>query len=98
MYGAVKSAKHSNAAYAGDFRVALSFSPFTLNQFDAGYTFQVGNKTATTPAQLQQIYKDLGSTQMYVRLATKRHKTMFTFENKVGTAKTILLNHKEIVQ
>ena len=74
-YGAVKSAMHSNAAYAGDFRVALSLSPFTLNQFDAGYTFQVGDKTATTPAQLQQIYKDLGSTEMYVRLATKRHKT-----------------------
>ena len=74
-YGAVKSAIHSNAAYAGDFRVALSLSPFTLNQFDAGYTFQVGDKTATTPAQLQQIYKDLGSTEMYVRLATKRHKT-----------------------
>ena len=74
-YGAVKSAMHSNAAYAGDFREALSLSPFTLNQFDAGYTFQVGDKTATTPAQLQQIYKDLGSTEMYVRLATKRHKT-----------------------
>ena len=74
-YGAIQSAKHSNAAYAGDFRVALSLSPFTLNQFDAGYTFQVGDKTATTPAELQQIYKDLGSTEMYVRLATKRHKT-----------------------
>ena len=57
------------------FRVALSLSPFTLNQFDAGYIFKIGDKTATTPAQLQQIYKDLGSTEMYVRLATKRHKT-----------------------
>ena len=74
-YGAVKTAKHSNADYAGDFRVALSLSPFTLNQFDAGYTFQVGDKMASTPVQLQQIYKDLGSTEMYVRLATKRHKT-----------------------
>jgi len=74
-YGAVQTAKHSNAAYAGDFRVALSLSPFSLNQFEAGYTFNVGDKTATTPAQLQQIYKDLGSTEMYVRLATKRHKT-----------------------
>ena len=74
-YGAVKSAIHSNAAYAGDFRVALSLSPFTLNQFDAGYTFKVGDKTATTPAELQQIYQSLGSTEMYVRLATKRHKT-----------------------
>lgn len=74
-YGAVKTAKHSNADYAGDFRVALSLSPFTLNQFEAGYTFKIGDKTASTPAELQQIYKDLGSTEMYVRLATKRHKT-----------------------
>ena len=72
-YSAVQSAQHN--ALAEPFRVALSLSPFTLNQFDAGYTFKVGDKTATTPAQLQQIYKDLGSTEMYVRLATKRHKT-----------------------
>ena len=57
------------------FRVALSLSPFTLNQFDQGYTFKVGDQTATTPEELQQIYSDLGSTEMYVRLATKRHKT-----------------------
>ena len=57
------------------FRVALSLSPFTLNQFEDGYTFKVGNQTATTPADLQKIYQSLGSTEMYVRLATKRHKT-----------------------
>lgn len=57
------------------FRVALSLSPFSLNQFEQGYTFRVGNKTASSPAQLQQIYRDLGSTEMYVRIATKRHKT-----------------------
>jgi len=74
-YGAVRTAKHASAVAAGDFRVALSLSPFTLNQFDAGYTFKVGDKTATTPAELQQIYQSLGSTEMYVRLATKRHKT-----------------------
>ncbi len=74
-YGAVQTAKHASAVAAGDFRVALSLSPFTLNQFDAGYTFKVGDKTATTPAELQQIYQSLGSTEMYVRLATKRHKT-----------------------
>ena len=60
---------------ADPFRVALSLSPFTLNQFEAGYTFKVGDQTATTPAELQQIYQSLGSTEMYVRLATKRHKT-----------------------
>ena len=75
-YGALQSpiANHQSPMPT-DFRVALSLSPFTLNQFDQGYTFRVGDKTATTPAQLQQIYKDLGSTEMYVRLATKRHKT-----------------------
>ena len=74
-YGAVQSAKHDQTTAVGDFRVALSLSPFTLNQFDAGYTFKVDDKTATTPAELQQIYQSLGSTEMYVRLATKRHKT-----------------------
>lgn len=58
-----------------DFRVALSLSPFSLNQFDDGYSFVVGDKTASTPEELQQIYRDLGSTEMYVRIATKRHKT-----------------------
>lgn len=55
------------------FRIALSLSPFSMNQFEQGYIFKVGEDTAETPAQLQQIYKNLGSTEMYVRLATKRH-------------------------
>lgn len=57
------------------FRIALSLSPFSLTQFEKGYTFVVGDRTASTPEELQQIYRDLGSTEMYVRLATKRHKT-----------------------
>ena len=73
-FSAVKSAaKH--APIDEPFRVALSLSPFTLNQFDAGYTFVVGNDTAKTPKELQQIYMNQGATEMYVRLATKRHKT-----------------------
>lgn len=72
-YAAKTSAKTSVGT--APFRVALSLSPFTLNQFEAGYTFKIGDKVATTPAQLQTIYRDLGSTEMYVRLATKRHKT-----------------------
>ena len=75
FFGYAENAPKQAATSAEPFRVALSLSPFTLNQFDAGYSFKVGDKTATTPAQLQQIYKDLGSTEMYVRLATKRHKT-----------------------
>ena len=67
---------HQKSAVSNQsFRVALSLSPFSLNQFDKGYTFKVGDKTATTPQELQSIYRDLGSTEMYVRLATKRHKT-----------------------
>ncbi len=58
-----------------DFRVALSLSPFSLNQFEKGYSFVVGDKTASTPEELQNIYRELGSTEMYVRIATKRHKT-----------------------
>ena len=73
-YGMLKSAAHV-APTDESFRVALSLSPFTLNQFEAGYSFKVGNQTATTPEDLQKIYQSLGSTEMYVRLATKRHKT-----------------------
>lgn len=76
-YSAIKSA--TNTVMTDEpFRVALSLSPFTLNQFEAGYTFKIGDKTATTPSELQQIYRDLGATEMYVRLATKRHKTYKT--------------------
>ena len=75
-YGALQSPiTNQQSPMLSDFRVALSLSPFSLNMFDDGYTFKVGDKTATTPTQLQQIYQSLGSTEMYVRLATKRHKT-----------------------
>lgn len=59
----------------GDFRVALSLSPFSLPQFEDGYSFNVGDRTACTPEELQSIYSDLGSTEMFVRIATKRHVT-----------------------
>ena len=70
--------KSGNAKPADDtegFRVALSLSPFSLNQFEQGYSFVIGDSVATTPEQLQSIYRSLGSTEMYVRIATKRHKT-----------------------
>ena len=71
-----KVEKTSPAEYnTKDFRVALSLSPFSLNQFQKGYKFNVGDRTATTPEELQSIYRDLGSTEMYVRIATKRHVT-----------------------
>ena len=58
-----------------DFRVALSLSPFSLPQFEKGYSFRVGERTAATPEQLQAIYCDLGATEMFVRIATKCHVT-----------------------
>ena len=67
--------KKTAAVTVSDFRVALSLSPFSLNQFDSNYTFVVNGETATTPEELQTIYNSLGSTEMYVRIATKRHKT-----------------------
>ena len=70
-----KGDKTSDKKAPDDFRVALSLSPFSLPQFQKGYTFTVGDKTATTPEELQQIYMELGSTEMYVRIATKRHVT-----------------------
>ena len=75
FFGYQPASKANAKANTEPFRVALSLSPFTLNQFDAGYTFRIGDQTVTTPAELQQIYQSLGSTEMYVRLATKRHKT-----------------------
>ena len=70
-----KEEKKGRTVENSDFRVALSLSPFSLNQFQQGYTFTVGHSTATTPQELQNIYRELGSTEMYVRIATKRHVT-----------------------
>ena len=75
VLNADKTEKARGEEKSNDFRVALSLSPFSLNQFEKGYSFVVGNKTASTPEELQEIYRELGSTEMYVRIATKRHKT-----------------------
>ena len=78
LQAAKKNEKGNKAASTEDqegFRVALSLSPFSLNQFEQGYTFVIGDSIATTPEELQSIYRSLGSTEMYVRIATKRHVT-----------------------
>ena len=54
------------------FRAALSLSPFSLPQFEQGYTFQVEDQTASTPQELQKIYCARGATEMFARIATKR--------------------------
>ena len=78
LQAAKKNKEENKAASTEDqegFRVALSLSPFSLNQFEQGYSFVIGDSIATTPEQLQSIYRSLGSTEMYVRIATKRHVT-----------------------
>ena len=70
-----KRTKAVSEKKSDEFRVALSLSPFSLNQFEKGYSFEIGDRTASTPEELQQIYRELGSTEMYVRIATKRHVT-----------------------
>ena len=78
LQAAKKNEKGNKAASTEDqegFRVALSLSPFSLNQFEQGYSFVIGDSIATTPEELQSIYRSLGSTEMYVRIATKRHVT-----------------------
>ena len=78
VYAPSKNKGKANASATDNaerFRVALSLSPFSLNQFEQGYSFVIGDSIATTPEELQSIYRSLGSTEMYVRIATKRHKT-----------------------
>ena len=64
---ATKKNKGENKAVPTDntegFRVALSLSPFSLNQFEQGYSFVIGDSIATTPEELQSSYRSLGSTE-----------------------------------
>lgn len=55
------------------FRLALSVSPFTEKSFKEGYTYEYEGKTITSTEELEQLYIDKGATEMYVRIATKRH-------------------------
>ena len=70
------------------FRVALSLSPFSLPQFEEGYSFVVGGKTHGL-AGIRYWAPD------YEGWYTM---SMFEFSNKVGTAKTVLKGHKDIAQ
>lgn len=57
-------------------RNALSLSPFTFDQFSRGYIYQAGKLTAKTPEELQELYRAAGSTEMFVRIGTKRKRTV----------------------
>ena len=58
-----------------EFRYALSVSPFTATGFEKGYTYEYEDRQITNIEELEQLYIDKGATEMYVRIATKRHVT-----------------------
>ena len=57
------------------FRMALSVSPFTATAFQDGYTYEYDGKEIDSVEELEQLYIDKGASEMYVRIATKRHVT-----------------------
>ena len=58
------------------FRYALSVSPFTDKSINKeNYTYEYDGKQITTVEELEQLYIEKGATEMYVRIATKRHVT-----------------------
>jgi len=58
-----------------EFRMALSVSPFTAKSINEGYTYEYNNTQITTVEELEKLYIEKGSSEMYVRIATKRHVT-----------------------
>lgn len=58
-----------------NFRMAVSLTPFTGIEFDAGWTYQAGERTATTPAELGQLFLDAGGSEVFTRIGTKRVPT-----------------------
>jgi len=65
-------ASAQNAGTRGDFRVALSVSPFTESEFTSGIVFRDGKRLAQTTEELQRMYVAHGATEVYARIATTR--------------------------
>jgi len=58
------------------YRMALSVSPFTDKSIKEGYTYEFNSTyTISTVEDLEKLYIERGATEMYVRIATKRHVT-----------------------
>ena len=52
-----------------NFRVALSLGQGVEDNFAQGIVYTNGNQTATNSTELQQMYRNAGSTEMFVRIA-----------------------------
>ena len=55
------------------FRVALGLGQGIDIGLSKGIIYQIGEEKATTMKELQKMYIGAGSTEMYVRIATKRY-------------------------
>ena len=66
---------YSPAATKQEYRNALSVSPFTATAFNNGYTYEYDGRQINNIEELEQLYIEKGATEMYVRIATKRHMT-----------------------
>ncbi|MDY8023268.1 hypothetical protein [Paenibacillus polymyxa] len=56
---------------SNNFRMALSLGQGVSDTLKQGYKFKYGNQIARTPKELQQLYRQLGSNEMFVRINTK---------------------------
>ena len=63
------------AATDQKYRNALSVSPFTATAFENGYTYEYDGRQINNIEELERLYIEKGATEMYVRIATKRHVT-----------------------
>jgi hypothetical protein len=66
-----------------DFRFALSVGAFSVRAFECDISYQAGTMSASNLKELQQIYIEAGSTEMFARIATKRE----SLENGLALAR-----------
>ena len=59
----------------GNFRVAVSVSPFTEILLSSGFVYTDGKITAKSVEELERLFVAHGATEVYARIATSREKT-----------------------
>ena len=72
------------------FRVALGLGQGIDIGLSKGIIYQIGEEQATTMKELQQMYIGAGSTEMYVRIATKRYNDDDTYHARIHNLETSL--------
>ncbi|WP_158584697.1 glycosyl hydrolase 53 family protein [Lachnotalea sp. AF33-28] len=72
------------------FRVALGLGQGIDIGLSKGIIYQIGEEKATTMKELQKMYIGAGSTEMYVRIATKRYNDDDTYHARIHNLETSL--------